>query len=588
MRSANNRRLGEVPPKMNAWLIRENRFGEPTSSFQKEVVDVPSIKDDEVLVYVMAAGINYNNVWAALGIPVDVIKARQKAGEKEDFHIGGSRRVGHRLQGRQGRQEREGRRRGRRPLRHVGPRRSVGRRPATIRCSRRPSADLGLRDQLGQLRAVHQGAGAPVPAEAEAPDLGGGRGLHAGRRHRLPHAARLAAEHDVQPGDPVLIWGGAGGLGSMAIQIAKAAGAIPVAVVSGDDKIEYCKKLGAKGCIDRRKFDHWGMLPHWKDDRRLQQVAEGRARLRRGDLGGARREAEPDDRLRAPRRERPCRPRCFVCDTGGMVVICAGTTGYNATVDLRYLWMRQKRFQGSHFANDEQCYAMNELVLAGKVDPCMSRAFTYEELPLSHQLMHDNKHPHGNMAVLIGAPGFGLGKSAEAPVAVPRLTLAEGRSARSQGSAPVPGVGAAAGCRGRPRGHPRSMTTAARSANACMPGIISCSREDTLGQAGKTMIDNDIHALVVIDGDRAVGVLSQTDIVLARQGRTIEEARALTVGEVMTEGCATIEADEKLSVAITEMMKRRIHRLVVCEQGQAGRRAVDDRHRPQSDRLSTP
>jgi crotonyl-CoA carboxylase/reductase len=98
-------------------------------------------------------------------------------------------------------------------------------------------------------------------------------------------------------------------------------------------------------------------------------------------------------------------------------------------------------------------------------------------------------------------------------------------------------------------------------------GIISCAREDTLGQAGKTMIDNDIHALVVIEGDRAVGVLSQTDIVLARQGRTIEEARALTVGEIMTEGCATVEADEKLSVAITEMMKRRIHRLVVVENG---------------------
>ena len=36
----------------------------------------------------------------------------------------------------------------------------------------------------------------------------------------------------------------------------------------------------------------------------------------------------------------------FVCETGGMVVVCAGTTGYNATVDLRYLWMRQKRLQG--------------------------------------------------------------------------------------------------------------------------------------------------------------------------------------------------------------------------------------------------
>ena len=67
----------------------------------------------------------------------------------------------------------------------------------------------------------------------------------------------------------------------------------------------------------------------------------------------------------------------FVCDTGGMVVICAGTTGYNATLDLRYLWMRQKRFQGSHFANDDQARALNDLVIAGKVDPCLSR-----DLPL--------------------------------------------------------------------------------------------------------------------------------------------------------------------------------------------------------------
>ncbi|GIS90441.1 MAG: hypothetical protein CM1200mP20_04820 [Pseudomonadota bacterium] len=28
----------------------------------------------------------------------------------------------------------------------------------------------------------------------------------------------------------------------------------------------------------------------------------------------------------------------------------AGTTGYNVTLDLRYHWMMQKRFQGSHLA----------------------------------------------------------------------------------------------------------------------------------------------------------------------------------------------------------------------------------------------
>ena len=86
-----------------------------------------------------------------------------------------------------------------------------------------------------------------------------------------------------------------------------------------------------------------------------------------------------------------------------------GTTGYNATVDLRYQWMRQKRLQGSHFANDEQSYAMNDLAVAGKLDPCMSQAFSYDELPHSHQLMHDNKHPYGNMSILVGAREFGQG-----------------------------------------------------------------------------------------------------------------------------------------------------------------------------------
>ena len=82
--------LGVVPARMHAQLIRPSRYGEPKDAFRVEQVPVPEIGPRDVLVYVMAAGVNYNNVWAALGIPVDVIKARQKKGEKEDFHIGGS------------------------------------------------------------------------------------------------------------------------------------------------------------------------------------------------------------------------------------------------------------------------------------------------------------------------------------------------------------------------------------------------------------------------------------------------------------------------------------------------------------------
>jgi crotonyl-CoA carboxylase/reductase len=85
-----------------------------------------------------------------------------------------------------------------------------------------------------------------------------------------------------------------------------------------------------------------------------------------------------------------------------MVVICAGTTGYNAVVDLRYLWMRQKRLQGSHFANDDQATGFNNLVLEGKIDPCLAQVFPFDQVGEAHQLMHEGRNPEGNMAVRVG------------------------------------------------------------------------------------------------------------------------------------------------------------------------------------------
>lgn len=82
--------VGEVPKRMRAQVIRQDRFGDPRTAFQVEEVDVPLLAPDQVLVAVMAAGINFNNVWAARGLPIDVIRVRQKAGEPWDFHIGGS------------------------------------------------------------------------------------------------------------------------------------------------------------------------------------------------------------------------------------------------------------------------------------------------------------------------------------------------------------------------------------------------------------------------------------------------------------------------------------------------------------------
>jgi crotonyl-CoA carboxylase/reductase len=550
--------LGYVPAKMHAWLIRPERFGKPTEAFQKEVVNTPTIADDEVLVYVMASGINYNNVWAALGIPVNVIAARNKAGEPEPFHIGGSDASG--IVYKVGKD-----------VTNV----KVGD-EVVVHCAHysrdcpwvksggdpmfSPTFKIwGYETNYGsfaQFTRVQAQQCMPRPKHMTWEESAAYT-LVAATAWRMLHGWGV---NEVKKGDVVLIWGGAGGLGSMAIQIAKAAGATSVAVVSGQDKYEYCTKIGAKGCINRSEFEHWGLLPHWKDSagyaKWLKGVRAFGAKI--WDVLGEKR--APNIVFEHPG-ETTVPTSIFVCETGGMVVVCAGTTGYNATVDLRYLWMRQKRLQGSHFANTVQANEMNKLALRGQLDPCLSRIFTYDELPIAHQLMHENKHPHGNMAVLVGAKKMGLGASGKPPVTLEHPVMPKDDVHTTPHpypmSMPLPSIAEA-----------ESVTIAddgTRVRELMHRGIIACAPTDTVGQVAKTMIDKDIHAVVVMEGGKAVGVVSQTDMVLARQGRTADQARVMLARDIMTPGCATCDADMLLSEAVSLMTGRRMHRLVVTQ-----------------------
>ena len=82
--------------------------------------------------------------------------------------------------------------------------------------------------------------------------------------------------------------------------------------------------------------------------------------------------------------------------------------GFNLGFDARYVWMRQKRIQGSHFAHQKQAAAANRLVIERRIDPCTSEVFAWDEIPRAHDLMWKNEHAPGNMAVLVGAPRRGL------------------------------------------------------------------------------------------------------------------------------------------------------------------------------------
>jgi crotonyl-CoA carboxylase/reductase len=387
--------IGHVPEQMYAQLIRPERYGEPRKAFATEVVGTPTIGPDDALVYVMAAGVNYNNVWAALGSPVDVVSARQKSGEQEAFHIGGSDAsgivyaVGENVRNIKIGDE---------VVIHCGtwdvhaPEVIAGEDPMF-----HPSFRIwGYETNWGsfaQFTKVQAHQCMPRPRhltweEAAAPTLVGST------------AYRMLfgwPPHTVQDGDVVLVWGGAGGLGSMAIQMVALAGGRAVAVVSNEAKFDFCKRLGAVGCINRK--DNGAETAAFNAGAR----AFGKAIW---DILGERKNPrlvfEHPGQTTIPTSQ-------FVCDTGGMIVICAGTTGYNADVDLRYLWMRQKRLQGSHFANDEQASAFNQLVIDRRIDPCLSKVFDFEETGECHQLMYENRHPDGNMAILVGARQTGMG-----------------------------------------------------------------------------------------------------------------------------------------------------------------------------------
>jgi crotonyl-CoA carboxylase/reductase len=390
---------------MYAEVIRRERFGQPSQAFEREVVPVPEIGPDEALVYVMAAGINYNNVWAALGIPVDVIRIHAQLGDDSGFHIGGSDAsgivyaVGEKVTNVKV---------GDRVVVHCGvwdaddPYIVAGGDPIVA-----PSAKIwGYETNWGsfaQFTKVQAHQCLPKPPhltwEAAAAYMLVGATVYRMLTHWTPH--------DVQPDDVVLVWGGSGGLGSIAIQVVRALGGIPVAVTSSDEKGEHCMRLGAKGYINRKQFDHWGQPPHWTDEEAYNTWLKGA----RG-FGKALWDAL--DERRNPRivfehpGEDTIPTSIFVCDNGGMVVICAGTTGYSAVVDLRYLWMRQKRLQGSHFANDEQAAGINQMVMDKKVDPALAKVYQFDEVGLCHQLMYEGRSPEGNMAILVNATREGM------------------------------------------------------------------------------------------------------------------------------------------------------------------------------------
>jgi CBS domain-containing protein len=98
------------------------------------------------------------------------------------------------------------------------------------------------------------------------------------------------------------------------------------------------------------------------------------------------------------------------------------------------------------------------------------------------------------------------------------------------------------------------------------PGAIIAAADDNLEQTAARLEDKDISALVIMDGYRLAGIITERDIVRAVADR--RDLADATAGEYMTSTPATVEWDTPLADVARTMLAYGIRHLPVVVAGE--------------------
>lgn len=175
--------------------------------------------------------------------------------------------------------------------------------------------------------------------------------------HMLVGRARITA------GDRVLVHGGAGGVGSLAIQVARLHGARVVATASTEDKRALCRDLGAEEAWD---------------------YEEAVAEAKRWSPGGV---DVVVDHVGAPTWEASLR----MVRWGGTVVTCGATAGHQVPLDLRVLFFKQLSLLGSTMGAIGEMRAAWREVTAGRIVPVLDRVLPMTRYGEAQRLLEDRE-----------------------------------------------------------------------------------------------------------------------------------------------------------------------------------------------------
>jgi NADPH:quinone reductase-like Zn-dependent oxidoreductase len=176
----------------------------------------------------------------------------------------------------------------------------------------------------------------------------------------LMHQAGLRA------GETVLVVGAGGGVNSVAIQIAKLAGAFVYTVASNSDKAEQARQLGADVVLDRSQVN-WGKEIFKLTSRRGVDVVVdnvGKATINTSMQAVAR---------------------------GGRIVIVGNTSGPQAEIDIRFIFGKQISLIGSTMGSHQDFRDVINLLWAGKIKPVVHQILPLSEGREAYKMMQEGK-----------------------------------------------------------------------------------------------------------------------------------------------------------------------------------------------------
>ena len=177
----------------------------------------------------------------------------------------------------------------------------------------------------------------------------------------------------LQAGEDVLVLSASSGVGTAAIQIAKLFHCRVIATAGGERKLAKARELGADHVIDHYQQDISAEVRKFTGKRGVDVVVE--------HVGVATWQKSLESL--AP---------------GGRLITCGATTGYDARVDLRFLFSKQWSLLGSFMGSLGELHQVLKFVFRKQLHPVVDRVFPLSEIAEAHRYL-ENKEQFGKVIV---------------------------------------------------------------------------------------------------------------------------------------------------------------------------------------------